>query len=76
LLGSFSRIGRRRLSYMLAAFLLAAVALHTGCGGGGGNSISRPPTVTPGTPPGSYTITVRAVSGSLERTTTVTLVVQ
>ncbi len=77
-IGTLSRIRRgRRLGYFLAGLLLAGMMAHTACGGGGSSSsTSRPPTITPGTPPGSYTITVRAVSGSLERTTTVTLVVQ
>ncbi|MGH2668924.1 MAG: hypothetical protein ACRDH5_07375, partial [bacterium] len=77
LLGGFRRLEQRRLGYLLTVFLLAAMVVHTGCGGGGGNrSVSRPPVITPGTPPGNYTITIRSVSGSLERTTTVTLVVQ
>jgi hypothetical protein len=48
---------------MLAALLIvAAIASLTGCGTGGMSSGSR---TTPGTPAGTYTITVTATSGTL-----------
>ena len=46
-----------------------------GCGGGGSSSSSHT-TTTPGTPAGTYTATITAVSGSLNHNTTMTVVVQ
>ncbi len=59
----------------VAAVLLAALFLMA-CGGGGGASNNRPP-ATPGTPPGSYTITVTATptTGNVH-TITLTVVVR
>jgi photosystem II stability/assembly factor-like uncharacterized protein len=56
-----------------AAFgaLLLFVALWTSCGGG-----PTPVTHVPGTPAGTYSLTVTATSGSLSHTTTLTLTVQ
>lgn len=73
LLGGESRkrgVGR----YFLLGMLLACIALQGACGGGGTPPPPRQP--TPGTPPGSHTITVTGTSASLQRTATSTLVVQ
>jgi len=43
------------------------------CGGGGSSTTT---TTTPGTPAGTYTATVTAKSGSLNHTTTLTVIVQ
>jgi hypothetical protein len=53
------------------ATLLTYVVLWAGCGSG-----SATPHPVGGTPPGTYTLTVTATSGSITHSTTVTLVVQ
>ena len=60
-------------------FLSIILIVVIGCGGGegsGGGTVNPPPGQSPGTPAGSYPITVSAQVGSDIRTTTVTLVVQ
>ncbi|HET7441030.1 MAG TPA: Ig-like domain-containing protein, partial [Terriglobales bacterium] len=66
--------GKRRLWSRLAAlvvfgFLLAIV----GCGGGGGGSNSSQPHTDPGTPTGSFPVTVTATSGTLSHSVGFTL---
>jgi hypothetical protein len=63
----------RKIAFLI--LLLAVLALLAACGGGDGTRPSPPPP-RPGTPTGTHTITITGTSGSLERTTTATLVVQ
>lgn len=56
------RRSRKRISMLAALLMVAAIASLTGCGTGGMSSGSR---TTPGTPAGTYTITVTATSGTL-----------
>jgi hypothetical protein len=70
----FARVRVSAIGVFGFAALLLATSCISGCGGagtgfplGGGN---------PGTPAGTYTVTVVGTSGSVQRTTTVTLVVQ
>jgi hypothetical protein len=67
------RPGRPGLArrYLAAAALVCALALAGGCGAGGTGTDSP----GQGTPAGTYEITVKATSGSLTASTTVTLVV-
>jgi hypothetical protein len=66
--------GRRLLKRWAAAGALLALAiLIGGCSSGGGGD-NNPPAYT-GTPKGTHTITVQAVSGNLTVTTPITLVV-
>jgi trimeric autotransporter adhesin len=65
---------KRRIWTALGLLILAAGALSiTACGGSGHSSTE---TTTPGTPAGSYTVTVTAVSGSVHATTHVNVTVQ
>jgi len=69
---------RWAIAYILG-FVLAALIMLPACGGGlvGGNSVGPPPPVAqPGTPLGTYPVTVTASEGPLTRPTTVTLTVQ
>jgi plastocyanin len=70
---------RRNLRKLFLSLLLMSLIVSFGCGGG--SSSSQPPhPLDPGTPKGSYPITVTATSGSgstaITHTTTFTLVVQ
>lgn len=63
---------RRRVSSLLTVLLFLGLAgAMTGCGGGG----SQTSPGSPGTPVGSYTITVTGTSGSITQTTNVSLTV-
>ena len=64
---------RRRVSLLAGAVLLAALAMSCGGGGGGGGGGT---TTNPGTPKGTYTLTVTGTSGSLQHQTTLQLTVQ
>ena len=75
IMGSLSRarrarsFGRGRAARALTLALLAAAL--AGCGGGG----AAPDPKTPGTPAGTYTLTVNATSGTLAHCATITLTV-
>ena len=71
LLVSAPRRARRKINLCCMGIL---VALLLGCGGGGGGGGGG--NTDPGTPPGSYTITVTGTSGSYTHSTSFTLVVQ
>jgi hypothetical protein len=65
---------RRRSSVLLGIMLLALVVTLPACGGGGGGGGNHQQ--DPGTPAGTYTVTVTATAGSLQQSGTFTLVVQ
>ncbi len=62
----------RRLALLPLASLLLTVALWASCGGGGGSGVIH----VPGTPAGTYTLTIAATSGNLSHSTAVTFAVQ
>jgi hypothetical protein len=64
---------RRRRKSLFALVAMTCLAAAFGCGGGGGSG-STPP--IPGTPQGTYSITVAATSSGLTHTTSFTLTVQ
>ncbi|MCJ7502159.1 MAG: S8 family serine peptidase [Acidobacteriia bacterium] len=64
---------RARALYVSAGLLGLLLALQVACGGGGGGGGG--PT-NPGTPVGTYTITIAGTAGSLQNSGTVTLTVQ
>jgi hypothetical protein len=68
-------LNRRTLRPALLLILFALLFAGLGCSGGGGSSGGTHQT-DPGTPAGSYVITVSAVSGSTTHATTFTLQVQ
>ena len=57
---------------LLFGVLAVGLLFQVACGGGA----KATPTVNPGTPAGTYAITVTGTSGSASHGTTVTLVVQ
>lgn len=67
----FARLRTSAISVFGFAALLLLTSYISGCGGGfplGSNS--------PGTPAGTSTVTIIGTSGTVQRTTTVTLIVQ
>jgi hypothetical protein len=69
--------GRCRTLGSLALLLVISTGLILGCGGNSSGSGTPPPTGSSAvTPPGKYTLTVQAVSGSISATQTLTLIVQ
>jgi hypothetical protein len=57
---------RGRTSLLLGMILLGAMALLPSCGGGGGGAPAAHQQ-DPGTPAGSYIVTVTATAGSLKQ---------
>jgi hypothetical protein len=74
----FSGVVRKRRCGAIVVATVAGALLLTavGCGGSGGGSSSPPSQTDPGTPAGSYTITVTATSGSTTHTSSFLLLVQ
>jgi Big-like domain-containing protein len=64
---------RRRRSVLLGMMLLVLLVTVPACGGGGGGSRH---TQDPGTPVGTYTVTVTATAGSISQQGSFTLTVQ
>ncbi len=65
---------RRRWSTFMGLMVIALLVMVPACGGGGGST--PPPQQDPGTPTGSYSVTVTATAGTLTQSGTFTLVVQ
>ncbi len=74
----FTRTYKQTRARLSAIGVFAALLLFAGCFAGcGGLGTGFPAqTILPGTPAGNYNVTVVATSGPVQRTTTVTLVVQ
>jgi len=66
---------RRRFSLLLGIMLLVLVAVVPSCGGGG-SAIPVPHQQDPGTPAGSYVVTVTATAGSLNQQGSFLLVIK
>jgi hypothetical protein len=62
--------------WLLLGVLISLLALQMACGGGGGGTTQFAPPSTPGTPTGTFTITITGTSGSLQRSTTASLTLQ
>ena len=77
LVGIFLMAGpkRRRASVLLGMMLLGLVAVLPSCGGGGGGSPAAHQQ-DPGTPAGSYVVTVTATAGSLKQQGSFALVIR
>ncbi len=71
----FSKSIIRRQKLPLALLLLGYVALIASCGGGS-SSGSTPPQIDPGTPAGTYTVSVTATSTGITRTGSFSVTVQ
>jgi hypothetical protein len=70
-------VRRRRRASFLSLILLTLLAVGVGCGGGSNSSGTAGAAQTdPGTPAGSYAVTVTGTSGSITHTAKFTLVVQ
>jgi len=65
----------RRQKLPLALLLLGCVALIASCGSGSSSS-TPPPQIDPGTPAGTYTVTVTATSAGITRTGSFNVTVQ
>ncbi len=72
----FVVVPRRRWNGLLALMLLAVVLTVPACGGGGGGGGSSQQHQDPGTPAGTYTITVTATAGSLSQQGAFTLLLK
>jgi hypothetical protein len=72
LLGLLGFVGKRR-AWALAAVAALWVILWASCGGGGGSIVSGE---DPGTPAGTYELTVTVSDGTLTHTTMLSLTVQ
>jgi hypothetical protein len=70
---TLDRRGKKTVGLVISCLLLGGLLLQAACGGGGGSSST---TSTPGTPAGSYTVTVVGSSGSAQHKTVVILSVQ
>ena len=66
---------RRRTTLLLGVILLGLVAVFPACGGGGGGSHAAHQQ-DPGTPAGSYVVTVTATAGSLTQQGSFALVIK
>jgi hypothetical protein len=75
LLGWLMAGRRRRVAPALAAIVLLGLCVSCGGGGGGGTTTPPPPTIIPGTPAGTYTVTVQAKYETLTRNVNLTLTV-
>ncbi len=67
---------KKRRGSMLSLVLFGMVAIGLGCGGGSNSSSGSTPQTDPGTPAGTYPITITATSGSITHTAKFTLIVQ
>ena len=60
-------VPRRRRCSMLVGMVTVVALLVVLPAGGGGGSHTPPPTQDPGTPAGTYTVTVTATAGNLSQ---------
>ncbi len=67
---------RRKRSPFFLLIVVALLVLLPACGGGGSHPATTTPPPNPGTPAGTYNITVSATSGSTSSTTGFTLILQ
>ncbi len=66
--------GRRKPQACIATALIVMLLLLTGCSGGAGGQ--KTPVVSNSTPPGTYSLSLTAVSGTVQHVTKLALIVQ
>ncbi|HWR15266.1 MAG TPA: hypothetical protein VN577_10575 [Terriglobales bacterium] len=71
----FVLLDRKRRSLALLVITFATMCALSACGGGGGGT-TNPPTFRPGTPAGTYTITVTGTGSTIVKQANFTLTVQ
>jgi hypothetical protein len=74
-IGSLSQNAKKRkvACLLICVILVGAIAIQIACGSG--NNATTPPK-NPGTPVGTYTVTINAISGSTQHNSSVSVIVQ
>ncbi|HEV2382058.1 MAG TPA: S8 family serine peptidase [Terriglobia bacterium] len=71
-----ARLIPARFAFIFLPAVMAVLLGYAACGGGGGSSQAAAPPPNPGTPSGTYMVTITGTFGQLSKSATVTLKVQ